>query len=447
MSLIVMLKERIDQLLSVRRNQLILVSVVILLLLGGLKLLSTSNKPSTYICDSNSCSGGCCVKNKCLPKSIAIADYTCLGEGKWRAADGKVSSAVPEAVVREVEDVDRTITTGGNKMPEGKEEIKISTQEAHQIAAKIIDWLDTMKNDKGQYYTGDTCQPDGSCKRSEAVDKQWGILVLWGRYRNYINNSDKEEMKKIDEDLLALTTKDIGYPAQNDNYNCLLMFELYQSDVFNQNQKENIEKICHGSIYYGEETQELLGLLQKGKDIEEPPIEKVINGQSLSLWPIVDKNNYKKYAVYSADLIPLYKWFNDPEDLKGSKYFFNLALQIYSQSDPDLIDAPIGLAAVKLNQATGEKKYLDFADYFLRKKITKGCIATDDCIYYLLFLDELLKRENDLNITNEINRTRNYLIDNGYNDEKGAVRTLSRGIYSFDTINNALFAGYLAGVE
>lgn len=335
------------------------------------------------------------------------------------------------------------ITPGVTEQPAREAQGQISQEKAREIAAGIIKWSDGMRSDNGTYYTGVDCSQGSECRRSEIIDKQLGIPIVWARYRSYLNTRNQVEMDKINNDLIALTTLNIGYPAQNDNLNCFLMDEMYKSDIFNNFQKDQIKKICQDGIYYGKEVQNLLEIFQSKGKIEEPAIDKVIAGEKLGISSIANKNNFTRYAIYSADLISSYLWFGDPEDLPASKYFLNLALQFYSQDYPDFIEGPIGLSAIQLYKTTNELKYKLFMDSFFARKREKGCVSSDDCIYYLLFLNEY-KNNLQADVPSEIRKTENYLMDNAFDTDSGTIMTLSPGIKSFNIVTNALFAGYLA---
>ena len=428
-----MLKKRIDQLLSVRRNQLILASVIMLLLfLGGLKLLSTSNKPSTYICDSNSCSGGCCVKNKCLPKSIAIADYTCLGEGKWRAADGKVSLGVPEAVEKSVKQAEKSVGDSSSAAP-------LEKAEAQKIASRIIDWLDTMRNEDGRYYLYETCDEYNNCQKSQDTNKQLGIYVVWARYRNYINTKNQKDYINLVKDLDTLTTPVIGFPAQNDFLNCKLMYEISQSGIFDKdNSKEKVDDICLGSIHYGPELDEFSRTLGQNKYNLEPQINEVISGKSIDKWEIANPQSFNKYALYASDLTYVYKWQKTTVDLEAAKYYFKMALQIFSNKNPNLGDSELGLGALDLYRETKDQRYMDFIDYYLDYKTNTKCISLDDCAYYIMFLDEYYALTKKAEIRNRINGILQMLIKEGYDKQKGVFHSINGKTYT--TLTNALIA-------
>src|SRR3989338_3085311 len=53
--------------------------------------------------------------------------------------------------------------------PQGSSQI--SPEKAREIAGSILNWADTMKNDKGQYYANQICS-GSSCQNPTTADKQ-----------------------------------------------------------------------------------------------------------------------------------------------------------------------------------------------------------------------------------------------------------------------------------
>src|SRR3989338_4238936 len=220
---------------------------------------------------------------------------------------------------------------------------QISPEKAREIAVGIISWLNTMRNDLGRYYVSESCE-NNVCSKGTITDKQIGINVVWARYRNYLNGKKQQELEELKKDLITLTTPEIGFPAQNDFLNCKLMHEMSTSGVFTNESKNKIDKICQGSVHYGSEMQEFIN---NGTNLyrNEPPVKEVMAGEALMIWEIASPEKFIKYAIYASDIGHYYLWVNNSDDLAAAKYYFNMALQIFSSKKDSLDDGVLALSA------------------------------------------------------------------------------------------------------
>jgi len=416
-----------------RKESLLALLFLLLLAFTGTVFIGRQKKSETSFCGNKSCLTGCCVKNKCIPKDVAIADYTCLGEGKWQQPDGKVANGFPDEVEDEVSKADQ--------MPQQIN--SIDSKKAMETASNIVKWLDTMKNDKGQYYTGLNCSGDGACSEPEPIDKQIGINVVWAKYRNYINSKNDNDLKSLEKDLTVLTTPEIGFPAQNDFYNCKLMYEMNQSGLFKEKVKDNIDVVCIGSVHYGPEMDEFVSTLSQNKYDEELMIKEVMEGATVDKWEISNSKKFNKYAIYAADIANYYRWIGIKDDLRAAKYYFNLALQIFSDKSTSSDGSVIGLAALDLYKATSEQKYLDFMNFFFDYKAKEGCKSLEDCAYFLMFLDELYKETNNSKAKNEAGKVIQFLINDYFDSDKGIFYS-SRLSHNYPVLENSILAGIFA---
>lgn len=451
------LMEKIRQFLKERQSAVLVFVLAAFLITTLLLLISSRAKkeelvpPSptpppaiSAICDSSNCATGCCVGSACIEKSDEVGGYFCAGGTKWSSPLGEVLEQTPESVVAAVEE---GISQG--IIPTVIPPVKpVTLTENQKIAQNIIRWLDTMKNDKGQYFANEKCTLAGSCQKPSTIDKQRGIVVVWSRYRNYKNTKDPRELKLIDSDLATLTTPTIGSPAQNDYLNCTLMYEMYQSNILNQEQKNKIYSICNDSIFYGDDMNNYNKLAEINKPYtKEPQVVEVMRGGSLNTGLTPNPKYMNKYSSYVADLATIYTWTKEPEALAISKYFFNLALQLFSQQTEDLDESLLGLSAIKLYEATGEQKYNDFTKYFFnQKRNSTSCSNLDYCVNYLFFLNNYKdKVENEL-INQERERVVSELLSKYYGNQKKIFYNLNMNeIYYYPVNQNSMLSGMLSG--
>ncbi|KKS47293.1 hypothetical protein A3J20_04955 [Candidatus Gottesmanbacteria bacterium RIFCSPLOWO2_02_FULL_42_29] len=319
---------------------------------------------------------------------------------------------------------------------------QISPEKAREIAGNIIKWLDSMKNEKGRYLLFEDCLGGEGCQKSTETNKQYGLYVLWARYKNFLNTNKEVDLVKIKNDIIILTTPEIGFPAQNDSYNCKLMWEMSQSEVFDKENKEAIDQVCIGSIHFGPEMNEFNRSIKQKKYDLDPKIDEVIEGKVLDKWEIANSLAFNKYALYASDLTYVYYYLGNNDDLDAAKFYFDMALQIISNKDNKLEDAVLGIASIDLYKATKEAKYLDFANYFLQAKSKIGCNSAEDCAYYIMFLQELSKINNNQDIKTELNKVVQLLMSKSYNRELSLYHNFQSKTYH--TRVNALIAGVLA---
>lgn len=453
-----MLKDNLIRLLGNRRNQVIL-GVLLLLIIIALVLVR-SGKKAPLACSPQSCPTGCCVEGACIPKGTTLAGYSCLGNAGagtggsggflgWSTPQGQTVKNTPQEVVKAIRELPKEELkaivesgTGGLTSSGPTPTYKpLTNQEASEISSKSMTWFDTMTNDVGRYFMFESCN-SGICEKANDVDKQIGINVVWSRYRKYLNSNSPQELTNIEKDLTTLTTPNIGFPAQNDFLNCKLMYEMSQSGVFSEENKDKIDLICTGSVHYGPEMQEFISTLSQNKYQSDPQISEVNSGQVLDKWPIANPDKFLKYGIYASDIATYYLWAKKPDDLAAAKYYFNMALQIFSDRNSDLDDSIIGLAALDLYKASNEQRYLEFADYYLSDKAKRQCRSLQDCTYYLLFLDDFSQLNESSLVRSQRDMTLQTLFTRGYNENKKLFHTFN-GL-TYPTLENALLSGYLA---
>ena len=324
---------------------------------------------------------------------------------------------------------------------------QISKEKAREIAGNIIKWLDSMKNEKGQYFSNQICSANSSCQNPTTVDKQRGIIVAWARFRNYLNSKEESELKMLDNDLTTLTTPLIGSPAQNDYLNCTLMYELYQSSVFIPEQKNKIFSICNDSIFYGKDMNNYNENAASNQSYNlEPPIESFLQGKGINTGLKPNPREMVKYSSYVADLATIYLWTKEAKALTIAKYYFNLALQLYSEKSENLDDSLLDLASMKMFEATGEEKYLDFNSFLFDQKINSlKCSNVDYCVNYLYFLDSYYQNfKGDEAIRIEKEKIINSLIARYYDSQKKLLFNLNQNETKYYPVaQNSIFSGIL----
>ena len=214
------------------------------------------------------------------------------------------------------------------------------------------------------------------------------------------------------------------------------------SGLFSGSNSQKLEDICFNSIYYGEEIDEVNRRLDRGDNILDPNVKDVIEEKILQVDKVSDVDKFKVYTSYASDFATRYDWQKYKDDLTGAKFFFNLALQIFSQQNSKLQDATIGSAALDLYKATQNSIYLEFAKYYLEKKQTVGCLSTEECADYLLFINEIKDYGYfvDYNLREQ---TVSFIVKKAYDNDKKLFRTMASGSYSYSVKDNSVLSALI----
>lgn len=253
-----------------------------------------------------------------------------------------------------------------------------------KIAASTLNWLNKQKDDRGVYFFTQLYQPlEKKFKAEPSGDSgHYGLTSIWGQFKYLQATNDKDALIVLKNDLNTYTDRTKVMSIQNDFWNCKLMYELWQSDLFSQKEKEQIKKICWKSAYYY--PQELYPIIEEKttndqkqagikKYFEDLELEKAINNQ-LFFETHLSNNDFNlilNFFPYPSDFAIRYLWKKDEKDLKIARYYFNKSIQLFTEKEELLGKKDLcllGTASLDLYQVINKKSYLDFA-LFLGKKI------------------------------------------------------------------------------
>ncbi|MEO6508615.1 MAG: hypothetical protein ABIO02_01560, partial [Patescibacteria group bacterium] len=119
--------------------------------------------------------------------------------------------------------------------------VKLSLSSS-DISSSILSWLTTQKNSDGIYNYSYKCLSKDDCK-GVSFSYQAGIQVMWGRYQHYLKTKDAKDLATINEDAKTFNSDKVKV-IQNDFLNCTLLKDLYESENFTTEQRENIKNVC-----------------------------------------------------------------------------------------------------------------------------------------------------------------------------------------------------------
>jgi len=260
-----------------------------------------------------------------------------------------------------------------------------------EIAGKVLGWLDEQRDEKGVYYISKICNGiDGNCDQITPSGTSAHFIppIIWGRFKYYQANPNNDIFQALLRDIDFYADKNKVPTIQNDFWNCGLMFELWESDLFSQEQKGKIEAIClRGSYSSSQGLRELV----KNEELNDSLFGKNQNGTAgLDLKNVLNKkqifegflleediDRMSKFIAYPFDLATLYLWKGSKNNLAKAKYYFGKTAQLYTEREELFKPSDFcnwGVSSLALTRATGNKDYLDFAEDLFEKKVVNGLI-------------------------------------------------------------------------
>ena len=323
-----------------------------------------------------------------------------------------------------------------------------------ETAKKIFAWLEVQKDSDGIYYFATECSPSdfGNCQPS--ADNRSGIRVIWAKFRAFQKNLGIIKKEDLLEDIATYSSGDKIPVLQNDFWNCKLMFELWESDLFGQETKNKIENICWRSGYY-----QPIDLTEKIRfenfqekiddDIKDVDFDLVNKGEYVfeTKFDEEDKTKTREYSVYPSEFVARYLWRDDPAQLTKAKFYFDKAVQLYFSSPSTFgNDCLLGISSLDLYKTNKNSGYLDFVKTLFADNQDKNLDLTESA--YCLFLsDELFEITKEDKFKDWERQKFNYLFQSGFEKDsegkQGAFRLLEHIGKIFPIDENSLFAGLL----
>ncbi|MBD3279574.1 MAG: hypothetical protein GF390_02575 [Candidatus Pacebacteria bacterium] len=211
-----------------------------------------------------------------------------------------------------------------------------------QTAKQILSCLDSMKNDKGAYLLGKTCDPNGRCQEVKANHS--GPRPIWARFKYYQKTGDQNQLNLVKNDLAINTNPDIIPAIQNDFWNCKLMAELWQSNSFSNDDKSKIRNICLFSSI-------------------RPDLVALAKQDSNQL--VIALDDLKYASFYPSELVGKYKITNNTSLLDQAEFFYSQAEMLLSNNGYQNYvkeACALGESALDLYQTTNKSQYLAAAE-------------------------------------------------------------------------------------
>lgn len=338
--------------------------------------------------------------------------------------------------------------------------------DALKIAKSTLEWVDKQKDVRGIYTHAALCSIENPdvCTPS-VMDNRSEIDVLWGRYKYFNTTKDQDELNKLINDITQYSNE--VKIIQNNSWNCKLMYDLWNSDIFTVDQKTKIRDVCFKSTYELAISPIILVKVDESR-LDIKIIDQNIKNKISDI--LLDKNSdfnleYKdtlenklnnyKYPFHTSDYLSRYKWEKNKKDLTFAYMFFDISLEDYIQNKNAILPyqkCATGVAAVSFFDLINDPDYIAVAKKILFED-TKNLVPDQQsvaiCSYLANDLYTTTKNNEYLNKKNEILRgfiKTNFDLD-GYSGKlkgDGGFYTKGGDSYIKEVVSNSLLLGLLS---
>lgn len=291
-----------------------------------------------------------------------------------------------------------------------KAEYVFNRAEKLKLAKITLQYLDGRKDDLGRYWRSERCgsQEPEKCEEDMPSNRA-GIPVIWGRFK-YIQNlsglEKNQELAKLIADIDVYSNREITPVIQRNFLNCRLMKDLWDSDMFDDQTKEKIKKICFDGDHelnkttidafseFKENQSRYEDIFLTNVKIMKNFIDGKESGVTTNKSALDQGFLLEQIPFYVSDQIAKYRKDNLDYYLLFAKWFFNLELQRLEYQKEKVFGGElcsIGLNATDFYGMDKNQIYLDFAKTMLDKG--RAVLETINAENYALcaFLAEAIK--------------------------------------------------------
>lgn len=351
---------------------------------------------------------------------------------------------------------------------------KTPEEKEAEAAELTLAWLDSQENEEG-YKDSYSCLKEENEKMIYA--SRIFPSVLWGKLKYYEKNKNNEGAVKLEKGLdLA-----ISISTQNNQWNCKLMKDFWESKILSQEQKEKAKLYCKeagaegfNNDFSGNFNDVFTKIDQnelKSSILEN--IDNFIKGLPVSFKEFYfndvgsSTSDFEKASAYVSNDVVRYllgKEENKKEEeplldvwFRSALANYYLALQSYSVIEKNLNNnSLLGIASLDLYKMTNEQKYFDMALYlFAENEKFEGEQLTHnyDYVYFALFAKDLFETTGKELYQEKITSTKNKIMAEQFtqpickdselaDSEKGAFKSGAGNFYLIK--ENSLILGLLS---
>ena len=213
----------------------------------------------------------------------------------------------------------------------GTTEVVVTRTDYSQTSRKILDWLDTQRNENGWYILERGC--DVTAKTCNTVwdnsdGNKDGLIATWARFNFYNQTKDPKDLEIVKSDINKFYEK---YPNGVDNalWICKITYDMWQSNLFDQDTKDKLEKICFNTQFPTPEEVEAYwnNITNKTANIDKTKkIWETWDGYALGI------RDFDVNLSLATDMLYQYNWSGKQEYLDLAKKYFDEAKNVYKNN-------------------------------------------------------------------------------------------------------------------
>jgi len=196
------------------------------------------------------------------------------------------------------------------------------------------------------------------------------------------------------------------------------MFELWNSSLFNADEKTLIRKICFSStsITLNEEPYNLTPDQAWSRIQQELDTFSNQGLTSKTTYATGADPSFVMYLTAASEFAVMYQWSNEEEFLKAANGNFIKSLEIYknlTQFAPEETGL-LGIAALDLYKAVKKDQYMNFAQKLVKDSSVSNCNSVSGCVSMMYLNWELFNLTKDQGFKDNIKNISSILVENNF---------------------------------
>lgn len=239
-----------------------------------------------------------------------------------------------------------------------------------EIIKETLSWLNEQRDSRGAYIFGYRCPTEGNCSIQES-DNRAGLAAIWTRFKYYELQKNPQDLEILTKDINLYSNESELGVIQNDFWNCVLMSEMWKSNLIPNQSKEKVKSICDNSSYYSP-ILSAINQLSPEELNKEPNVNQLINGINTLPPTLISIKDLTlvQLAAFSTDFTAKSLWNKNDLDLKIAKRLFEKSASLWQQQKNENYtegSCVLGISSLDLNQATQNSDYLNYANYLVEQ--------------------------------------------------------------------------------
>ena len=294
-----------------------------------------------------------------------------------------------------------------------------------EIAKKVLNCLEGMKDEGGIYFYSKECSSDEVC-RSEIEDSRVGLNVLWGKTEYIKKTKDQNQLELLKNDISNyLDNKKISFISP-DFWSKNIFFQMKDSLVFSKEEKEMVDGLSRKTKHAL--TNGSLEILRKirNQNYTDPDLDLIdLEGPTLEKIDDISREDWRNEVILSFDFLYSFLAEKKQDDLRIAKELLVKATSEYLFLEKKLSlgeKCLLGYVSSQFSNHLENKTLLKKSEDFFRKlKIERSCWFDGSCATDLfepivcgLFSHQLYQATEKNEYLLSRDRALNYLIANNF---------------------------------